>query len=786
MRSRTGCLTCRTRKLKCDEQKPECSQCRKGARECRPSEGIVFRHQQNASMNTSLEDPSSGRGSLKGFYSYKNTFDKDSVWLDIPKHGRQFIPAGEVAVRAHAPVQDHTSRGFIFVDNSDPYAEDLEAALGESEAALLAASASSHAHEWNVPRSSSVETKTNGLEALSTAAAHDRLSYPSLSLDQPPLSAPDSTATFTSIPTASVSSGPSPNPPRNALPSQPSPSISVTSSNNNNNINFLLNPSQSHSPPVDPTIQHATDRRGSSMMSMSTPSHRALTEPKPDMPVETDHEVMFLLRHFSQAPGLWMDLFDLGTYFASYVPVRAMSNPLLKYAACAYAAKQLGRVKGSKPLPQEAGMKKSTMEAWADGKALDWVWYAAKYYDKAIQLLMKELQPKKGPPPLSTPEAFGQWQAAELCEENDNPRKRRRRYSESRFSNGVHSDEILAATAILSVYEFTDATGPAWNRHLSGVKSLLDVAEVGMMPLEQRPSPGSAAYHQRKKSGLSKARKATFWNFARQDYLAAFINDCQTRLNTDDLVLWTEAGLQIDNMGFIRPSNNTAAGYPEGEDVMKEDLIGNGLIWILSKIVNFTTAGDNINLEAVGAGTLGISQQVLLERWYRLTTELDVWYNGLPDTFRPCARLPARQESDSDEGFALSEIWYSLPVCSSAMQHYHMARILLLINKPHASTSRRSTINNRLNSYRSIENEIRFHSREIVGISMARPEGSVRINSLQPLFVSGQCLIDGRERRVVLHLLRGIEDELGWATSYRVQQLLREWGWTEGSEMGVS
>lgn len=34
------------------------------------------------------ESPRCGRGDLKGFYSYKNTFDKDSVWLDIPKHGR--------------------------------------------------------------------------------------------------------------------------------------------------------------------------------------------------------------------------------------------------------------------------------------------------------------------------------------------------------------------------------------------------------------------------------------------------------------------------------------------------------------------------------------------------------------------------------------------------------------------------------------------------------------------------------------------------------------------------
>ncbi|KAL5356721.1 hypothetical protein BJX96DRAFT_162637 [Aspergillus floccosus] len=733
-------LTCRTRKLKCDEQKPECSQCRKGSRVCRPSEGIVFRHQQNASMNKDLDDPENGRGSLKGFYSYKNTFDKDSVWLEIPKH-------------------------VIFVDNSDPYAEDLEAALGESEAAILAASQN---RDWSLPRTSPADGKTHGLEALSNAAAHDRLSYPPLGVDQQALGTPDNSTAFNSIPPASISSGPSPNQARTALPSQPSPSISVTSSNNNNNINFLLNPSQSLSPPVDPSMQPRTERRSSSLMSRSAPS-RAATEVKPEMPVETDREVMFLLRHFSQSPGLWMDLFDLGTYFASYVP--------------------LGRVKVPQPPVTETGIKKCKMETWPDGKSVDWTYSAAKYYEKAIQLLMKELQPDKGPAPLSTPEAFGQWQAAELCEENDNPRKRRRRYSESRLSNGVHSDEILAATAILSVYEFLDATGPAWNRHLSGVKSLLDVAEVGMMPLEQRPSPAATPFPPRKKGGLSKARKATFWNFARQDYLAAFINDCQTRLNTDDLVLWTEAGLQIDNMGFVRPSNTHAAGYPEGDDVMKEDLIGNALIWIMSKIVNFTTAGDNLHLEhgSVDPGPIGLSQQVLLERWYRLETELDVWYNGLPDTFRPCARLPVPKEGEADDGFALSEIWYSLPVCSSAMQHYHMARILLLINKPHESTSRRSTITNRLNSYRSIESEIRFHSREIVGISMARPEGSVRINSLQPLFVSGQCLTDTRERRVVLQLLQGIEDELGWATEYRVKQLLREWGWNEGpADVGVS
>lgn len=255
-------------------------------------------------------------------------------------------------------------------------------------------------------------------------------------------------------------------------------------------------------------------------------------------------------------------------------------------------------------------------------------------------------------------------------------------------------------------------------------------------------------------------------------------------------MLWTEAGVRVDHMGFVRPSNTAATGYPEGEDFMKEDLICNALVWILSKIVNFVSSGDNLNTndnQSVDSGPLGLSQQVMLERWFRLEAELDAWYRGLPDTFRPCARVePSRMThcispEEAHDLATLQEVWHSIPMCASSMQHYHMARILLLINKPHESTSRRNTITLRLQSYRSIETEIGFHSREIVGIALARPDGSVRINSLQPLFVSGQCLTDPRERRVNIRLLRAIEADLGWATEYRVQQLLKEWNWDESS-----
>lgn len=263
------------------------------------------------------------------------------------------------------------------------------------------------------------------------------------------------------------------------------------------------------------------------------------------------------------------------------------------------------------------------------------------------------------------------------------------------------------------------------------------------------------------------------------------INEGQTRLNPEDLLLWTDAGLQLDSNGFVVPSNTDA------ESTMKEDMISNALIWLLSKIVNFIDAGDQIQLSSAGGpneqGPIGVSQNTLLERWYRLHSELDAWYRGLPDTFQPCARLePARRPHLAvgiDDDCPFAEVWYSMPMCASTMQHYHMARIILLINKPHESTARRTTVTNRLKSYRSIESEIRLHSYEICNISMSRMDASSRIHSLQPLFVTGQCLTEPRERRTILSLLRGIEADTGWATEYRVKQLLKEWEWDEAATM---
>lgn len=93
-RTRTGCKTCRQRKLKCDEVKPICGQCRKSNRECQPSEGIAFRHAQNAGFT----DGDGTEKDLANFYKYRQKFN-NTYFLPVP-------------------------RDLSFIHVTDPYAEE--------------------------------------------------------------------------------------------------------------------------------------------------------------------------------------------------------------------------------------------------------------------------------------------------------------------------------------------------------------------------------------------------------------------------------------------------------------------------------------------------------------------------------------------------------------------------------------------------------------------------------------------------------------------------------------
>lgn len=444
------------------------------------------------------------------------------------------------------------------------------------------------------------------------------------------------------------------------------------------------------------------------------------------------------------------------------------------------------------------------MELWP-GQQPDtegWVRKAREYYDLAVSLLRQALAGAGRPPTSSLPEDASP-QTVSTAQAQPLPT--------------TDPDELVAATAILCVYEFLDASGPEWSRHLDGAKTLFDIAKDRMDALTLPPSPvsvvqqvtrrssGVADFESRPSRGLSQGRKAVFWNFARQDMLSAFINNTSTRLDTSDLAMWRSAGLRLTREGFVCPSNPEHPEYTP-ENAMPEDLISNALIWLLQKLVNFIAAGDDLP-EALSPLGHGVRQQELLEYWEGLDEQLRVWYEGLPDSFHATAVCPA--ESESKPG-GIEEKWYPRPMCASTMQSYHFARIQLLYNKPHMSTATPSTprpsilsrpglhqpspgssLAARHASYASILQQSRTHAKEIVSIGLGRTDEGARIHSVQPLWTAGLVLgiADGEGesevvgvseetkgwRRSIVRQLRGIERDMGWASEYRVQSLLGLW-----------
>jgi hypothetical protein len=208
-----------------------------------------------------------------------------------------------------------------------------------------------------------------------------------------------------------------------------------------------------------------------------------------------------------------MDLYDLGTYFASYVPVKARENPLLKYAAVACAAKSLARVQGRKPAGSMS--RQARVEQYPDAPMVDWKHKAAVYYDTAVSLLLQALKMDVN---SDDSECELRQCNGNLAQSYDGPSpKRRRTSSNTPFVSST--DEILAASAILCVYEFLDTSISEWAKHLNGAKCLLILSQESVMPL-QLPTPTSTMPSP-SFNFTSKARKATFWNIARQDMLAA-------------------------------------------------------------------------------------------------------------------------------------------------------------------------------------------------------------------------------------------------------------------------
>ncbi|KAK0250399.1 hypothetical protein B0A54_12208 [Friedmanniomyces endolithicus] len=773
-------------------------------------------------MNATVQ----GAASLKSFYGYRETFAKSTTWVDVPQK--------LTFVYTNNPYEDEerVEGGGRNDDRNVTRGDDDFAARLTAVANNAAMYGEEHrAHEWEASQSLSYPAyATQGLEALSAAvASRDPYDYIPPSLPAVQTEGPYSTSMMS-----------------------PGLQIHPTSAQPHNNLDFILNHSSAEPTPgdgnVDPQLhseasldieqpllqdqhQHQwspTDVRPPSYLrAFGRPRSRSKgsTLPRRVSSIE-DPELAYLMRDFTERAGLWMDLFDLGLFFSTTVPVLAVRCPLLLYSCVALSAKSLARVNGRKPVigGQVTPSRQSRMEMWTgaarDGE--DWIRRAREFYDRAVTLLRQALDGATG---------------AVASPLRENVSLNTMAATQGLPLPTTDSDELVAATAILCVYEFLDASGQAWTSHLDGAKSLFDIAKDSMVPLTLPPSPVSIAQQvterlsdlsdadrPRLQRGLSQGRRAVFWNFARQDMLSAFINNTSTRLDTADLPMWRSAGLKLTLEGFVCPSNPQHPDYTP-ENTMPDDLISNALVWLLQKLVNFIAAGDDVP-EALSPQGLGIRQQELLAYWKSLDEQFRIWHEGLPLSFHATAvRCPTPDPEDPRP--SVEEKWFPRPMCASTMQSYHFAQVQLLHNKPHLSTSHPipipsprphhpphqsparplttasagSSLAARHASYATILQRSRGHAREIVAIGLGRADEGARIHAVQALWTAGLVLgVAGADeergiggevgvevevgvgmepegwRRRIVGLLSGIERDVGWASGYRVRSLLELWG----------
>ncbi|RYP43192.1 hypothetical protein DL768_010044 [Monosporascus sp. mg162] len=328
------------------------------------------------------------------------------------------------------------------------------------------------------------------------------------------------------------------------------------------------------------------------------------------------------------------------------------------------------------------------------------------------------------------------------------------------------------------MYELMDPPGVAWRAHLSALPLFIPHPDTESEAASTVTIPRNAI------------KGPIFWSLARQDILCACVGETQTRLKLEDMRFWHNVGLSNSENCFQLPFSPGSFADSHGSPDIEEDAKASELVWILSEIINFITSGDALDPKDYSRPpgqrpTIGVTQEQLLMRWHSIIIELERWHASLPKSFTPKARASVVGNDVSPSGTDFDnfqQIWYDLPACAATMQCYHMACIILMLaNRPQESTAIRSIVSARLQSYRQDQQRAYYHAQELCGIALAEASDSVRIHSVQPLFVAGQVFHREEDQRAVIDLLSGIENDLGWLTAYYIQKLKDEWHTVEGA-----
>lgn len=184
------------------------------------------------------------------------------------------------------------------------------------------------------------------------------------------------------------------------------------------------------------------------------------------------------------------------------------------------------------------------------------------------------------------------------------------------------SREIVATSVLISTYEMWDSGSQygdgAWERHLRGCFWI---------------------YRSQNSNGECKdpLRRAAWWQWMRQDIWVAF------REGRRVLTIWRPTKRLMD---------------------LSADELALRIVYICARCVDFA-ANKKYNIDT------------RIDQGRKLLQALDDWYRALPPPFHPIHREPL-----PEPGAVFSPIWIHPPSYAAAIQTFHFARIIVLINQP--------------------------------------------------------------------------------------------------------
>lgn len=185
-----------------------------------------------------------------------------------------------------------------------------------------------------------------------------------------------------------------------------------------------------------------------------------------------------------------MDLLYRYEVFSREVLTLARAHPLLRYAACAVAAKQLAQMASPLQSIPWSHAQRRLAERLSKGP-FDFEWYSVKYYDQAIQTLVRSITSTQ-PDHATTVSLAG----GDLVVQ----------------AKGEDPIVRLLGTCILIQYEHLQANRDAWSGHLKGFWMLLELTDDGNL---LHPNTMYKQVYPFTK-GIMQV-KAAFWNFVVND-----------------------------------------------------------------------------------------------------------------------------------------------------------------------------------------------------------------------------------------------------------------------------